>query len=49
MLGALALLANAALIHHLGNVTVSCQPSGGWLAAVLGTVLSAALHVDGLS
>ena len=49
MLGALALLANAALVHHLGNVTVPCQPSGGWLAAVLGTVLSAALHVDGLS
>ena len=35
-----------ALLYHLGNVTVSCQPSGGWLAAVLGTVLSAALHVD---
>ena len=47
--GAPALLANAALVHHLGNVTVPCQPSGGWLAAVLGTVLSAALHVDGLS
>ena len=43
------MLANAALVHHLGNVTVPCQPSGGWLAAVLGTVLSAALHVDGLS
>ena len=42
-------LANPAMIHHLVNVTVPCQQSGGWLAAVMGTVLRAALHVDGLS
>ena len=43
VLGVLALLATAALVPHLGNVTVPSQPRGG----LLGTVLSAALHVDG--
>ena len=43
VLGVLALLATAAHVPHLGNVTVPSQPRGG----LLGTVLSAALHVDG--
>ena len=36
-------------INHLGCVTASCQPGGRWLLEVLGTVLRAVLHVDGLS